>query len=92
MPIAGKGMLLTSMDVDAADEPDQPLVRSRTSRGGAWLSTASSKHGATSPIAAARKISSSIPRDIDVLDSPAYRARLANPTERSRKNMAHSRT
>jgi hypothetical protein len=89
MPIAGKGMLLTSMDLDAADEPDfsrwydREHLEERVAIEGFLEARRYVAHSG-SP----KNLFLYSTRTIEVLDSPAYRARLSNPTEWSKKNMA----
>jgi hypothetical protein len=89
MPIAGKGMLLTSMDVDASDETelnrwyDREHLEERVAIEGFLEARRYVAHNG-SP----RFLFLYSTRTIEVLDSPAYRARLDNPTEWSKKTMA----
>jgi hypothetical protein len=89
MPIAGKGMLLTSMDVDAANETDfnrwydREHLEERVAIEGFLEARRYVAHSG-SP----RFLFLYSTRTLDVLDSPAYRARLNNPTEWSKKTMA----
>jgi hypothetical protein len=89
MPIAGKGMLLTSMDLDAADEPDfsrwydREHLEERVAIEGFLEARRYVAHSG-SP----KNLFLYSTKTLDVLDSPAYRARLSNPTEWSKKNMA----
>jgi len=89
MPIAGKGMLLTSMDIDAADEVnfnrwyDREHLEERVAIEGFLEARRYIAHSA-SP----RFLFLYSTKTVDVLDSPAYRARLNNPTEWSKKTMA----
>lgn len=90
MPIAGKGMLLTSMDVDAADEVDFNR----------WYDREHLEERVAIPgfIEARRYIAeeSSMPKYLslystetfEVLDSPAYRKALASQTAWSKANIA----
>jgi hypothetical protein len=117
MPIAGKGMLLTSMDIDAADEADfnrwydREHLEERVAIDGfiearrylaekTWLkinSTAASADGSvaqysfTSPEPLPKYLCLYSTETIDVFNSAAYKARLANPTEWSTKTMARFR-
>jgi hypothetical protein len=90
MPLAGKGMLLTSMDVDAAHEEDlnrwydREHLEERVAIEG-FLEARRYVAHAGSP----KNLFLYSTKTIEVLDSPAYRARLANPTEGSKKNMAN---
>ncbi len=89
MPIAGKGMLLTSMDVDAADETDfnrwydrEHLIE-RVAIDGFLEARRYVAHAASPKYLFLYSTAA-----IEVLNSPAYRERLANPTDWSRKTMA----
>ena len=89
MPIAGKGMLLTSMDIDAADEADFNRWYDREHL---------EERVAIEEFIEARRYVAhqGSPKylclysttTIDVFNSAAYKARLANPTEWSKKTMA----
>ena len=89
MPLAGKGMLLTSMDLDPADEADFNRWYDREHR---------EERVAIQGVIEARRYVARVgspkylclysTETIDVLDSPAYRARLANPTDWSKRSMA----
>jgi len=89
MPLAGKGMLLTSMDIDAADEADfnrwydREHLKERVAIDG-FLEARRYVARSGSP----KYLFLYSTRTIEVLDSPAYRARLANPTEWSKRTMA----
>jgi hypothetical protein len=89
MPLAGKGMLLTSMDIDPAHEPDfnrwydREHVQERVAIEGFIEARRYVAHSG-SP----KYLFLYSTKTIDVLDSPAYRARLANPTAWSVKSMA----
>jgi hypothetical protein len=89
MPLAGKGMLLTSMDIDAADEAefnrwyDFEHLEERVAIEGFLEARRYVAHNASPKYLCLYST-----RTIEVLDSPAYRARLADPTEGSKKNMA----
>jgi hypothetical protein len=89
MPIAGQGMLLTSMDVNAADEAnfnrwyDREHLEERVAIDG-FLEARRYVAYAGSP----KYLCLYSTKTIDVLDSPAYRARLNNPTEWSKSTMA----
>jgi hypothetical protein len=90
MPIAGKGMLLTSMDIDPAHEADFNRWYDRE-----HLEERVAIDGF---IEARRYVSEegSLPKyfslysteTFEVLDSPAYRTALANQTEWSKQNIA----
>jgi hypothetical protein len=90
MPLAGKGMLLTSMDVDPANEAefsqwyDREHLEERVATDGFLEARRYLAHQGNP-----KNLFLYSTATIDVLDSPAYRARLANPTDLSRKNMAH---
>jgi hypothetical protein len=89
MPLAGKGMLLTSMDIDAADEAefnrwyDREHLEERVAIDGFLEARRYVAHKANPKYLCLYSTST-----IEVLGSPAYRARLANPTDWSRKTMA----
>jgi hypothetical protein len=89
MPLAGKGMLLTSMDIDAADEAefnrwyDDEHLEERVAIDGFLEARRYVAHQASPKYLCLYSTST-----IEVLNSPAYRARLADPTEGSRQNMA----
>jgi len=117
MPLAGKGMLLTSMDIDPSDEAefnrwyDREHLTERVAIGGFLEARryvaheTSLKHSNTSfsvdsPIADRPYVAPEIfPKYLslystttfDVLDSPAYRAALANQTDWSKANIARFR-
>ena len=92
MPLAGKGMLLTSMDVDPADEPefnrwyDREHLEERVAIDG-FLEARRYVAHAASP----KYLSLYSTETFEVLDSPAYRKALANQTEWSRKNISRFR-
>ena len=89
MPVAGKGMLLTSMDIDAADEVefnrwyDREHLEERVAIDGFLEARRYIAHTG-SP----RFLFLYSTKTLEVLDSRPYRARLENPTEWSKKNMA----
>jgi hypothetical protein len=89
MPIAGKGMLLTSMDIDPAHEEEfngwynREHLEERVAIEG-FVEARRYRAHAGSP----KNLFLYSAKTIDVLDSPAYRARLSNPTEWSKVNMA----
>src|SRR5215475_460249 len=89
MPIAGKGMLLTSMDLDAADEPDfsrwydREHLEERVAIEGFLEARRYVAHSGSPKFLFLYST-----RTIEVLDSAPYRARLNNPTEWSKKTMA----
>src|SRR5215475_8808643 len=89
MPLAGKGMLLTSMDIDAADEEDfnrwydREHLEERVAIDG-FLEARRYLAHTGSP----KYLFLYSTKTIDVLDSPAYRARLGQPTDWSKATMA----
>ena len=89
MPLAGKGMLLTSMNIDAADEDDfnrwydREHLEERVAIEGFLEARRYVAHAANP-----KYLSLYSTETVDVLDSSAYRARLANQTEWSRRSMA----
>jgi hypothetical protein len=89
MPLAGKGMLLTSMDIDAADEADfnrwydrEHLEERVAIEGFIEARRYVARTGGPKYLCLYSTAT------IEVLDSPAYRARLASPTEWSKTTMA----
>ncbi|UPK37484.1 hypothetical protein IVB18_09370 [Bradyrhizobium sp. 186] len=90
MPLAGKGMLLTSMNIDAADEADfnrwydREHLEERVAIEGFLEARRYVAHAANP-----KYLSLYSTATLDVLDSLAYRARLASPTDWSRQTMAH---
>lgn len=92
MPLAGKAMLLTSMDVDAADEAefnrwyDREHLEERVAIEG-FIEARRYIARAASP----KYLSLYSTVTFDVLDSPAYRAALANQTAWSKTNIARFR-
>jgi hypothetical protein len=89
MPIAGKGMLLTSMDVDAAHEADfnrwydREHLEERVAIPG-FIEARRYAAIEGSP----KYLSLYSTETFEVLDSPAYRAALANQTAWSKENIA----
>ncbi|MDA9467230.1 DUF4286 family protein [Bradyrhizobium sp. CCBAU 53415] len=89
MPLAGKGMLLTSMNIDAADEADfnrwydREHLEERVAIDGFLEARRYVAHAANP-----RYLSLYSTATLDVLDSPAYKTRLASPTDWSRQTMA----
>jgi len=89
MPLAGKGMLLTSMDIDPADEAnfnrwyDDEHLEERVAIDG-FLEARRYVAHAGSP----KYLCLYSTKTIEVLDSPAYRARLGQPTGWSKQTMA----
>jgi hypothetical protein len=89
MPLAGKGMLLTSMDIDPSDEAefnrwyDHEHLEERVAIEGFLEARRYVAHrGSPKYLCLYSTVT------FDVLDSPAYRAKLANPTDWSKKTMA----
>jgi hypothetical protein len=89
MPIAGKGMLLTSMDVDAAHEAefnrwyDHEHLEERVAIPGFLEARRYVAHDGKP-----KYLSLYSTETFEVLDSPAYRTALANQTDRSKANIA----
>jgi len=89
MPLAGKGMLLTSMDIDPSDEAefnrwyDREHLEERVAIVG-FLEARRYVADQASP----KYLSLYSTESFDVLDSPAYRNALANQTDWSRSNIA----
>jgi hypothetical protein len=89
MPLAGKGMLLTSMDIDPSDEAefnrwyDREHLEERVAIDGFLEARRYVAHEA-SP----KYLSLYSTKTFEVLDSPAYRKALANQTDWSRANIA----
>lgn len=89
MPMAGKGMLLTSMDIDASDEADfnrwydREHLEERIAIQGFVEARRYIAHEA-SP----KYLSLYSTETFDVLDSQAYRTALANQTDWSKANIA----
>jgi hypothetical protein len=89
MPLAGKGMLLTSMDIDASDEAefnrwyDREHLEERVAIEG-FLEARRYIADEASP----KYLSLYSTEAFDVLDSPAYRKALANQTDWSKANIA----
>jgi hypothetical protein len=92
MPMAGKGMLLTSMDVDAADEAefnrwyDREHLEERVAISGFLEARRYVAHHA-SP----KYLSLYSTATFEVLDSPAYRTALGNQTAWSKANIGRFR-
>lgn len=92
MPIAAKGMLLTSMDVDPADEADfnrwydREHIAERVGIDGFVEARRYIAH-AGSP----KYLSLYSTATFEALDSPAYRTALANQTAWSKQNIARFR-
>lgn len=89
MPLAGKGMLLTSMDIDPADEAefnrwyDREHLEERVAIAGFLEARRYVAHQA-SP----KYLSLYSTESFEVLDSPAYRTALASQTAWSKANIA----
>jgi hypothetical protein len=89
MPMAGKGMLLTSMDIDASEEAefnrwyDRKHLEERVAIDGFLEARRYVAHDGRP-----KYLSLYSTATFDVLDSPAYRAALANQTEWSKANIA----
>jgi hypothetical protein len=89
MPLAGKGMLLTSMDIDPSEEAnfnrwyDYEHLEERVAIDGFLEARRYVAHAANPKYLCLYSTKS-----IDVLDSAAYRKRLDNPTDWSKKTMA----
>ena len=89
MPLAGKGMLLTSMDIDPSDEADfnrwydREHLEERVAIEGFVEARRYIAHQG-SP----KYLSLYSTETFEVLDSPAYRAALANQTDWSKANLA----
>src|SRR5690349_15856704 len=89
MPIAGKGMLLTSMDIDAAHEAefnrwyDREHLEERVAIDGFLEARRYAAHDGKP-----KYLSLYSTADFAVLDSPVYRKALANQTDWSKANIA----
>ena len=90
MPLAGKGMLLTSMDIDPADDEedfnrwyDREHLEERVAIDG-FLEARRYLARTGSP----KYLCLYSTRTIEALDSPAYRARLGKPTDWSKQTMS----
>jgi hypothetical protein len=89
MPMAGKGMLLTSMDVDAADEAefnrwyDREHLEERVAISGFLEARRYIAHQGKP-----KYLSLYSTETFEVLDSPAYRAALASQTAWSKANIS----
>jgi hypothetical protein len=92
MPLAGTGMLLTSMDIDPSDEADfnrwydREHLKERVAIDG-FLEARRYVAHAASP----KYLSLYSTRTFEVLDSPAYRTALASQTAWSKANIARFR-
>ena len=89
MPLAGKGMLLTSMDIDPSDEAefnrwyDREHLEERVAIEGFLEARRYVAHqGSPKYLCLYSTVT------FEVLDSPAYRAKLASPTDWSKRTMA----
>ena len=89
MPLAGKGMLLTSMDIDPSDDVDfnrwydREHLEERVAIPGFLEARRYVAHQGSPKYLCLYSTET-----FDVLDSPAYRAKLASQTDWSRKTMA----
>ncbi len=89
MPLAGKGMLLTSMDIDPADEADfnrwydREHLLERVAIDGFLEARRYIAHQGNPKYLCLYSTAT-----FEVLDSPAYRAALMNPTDWSKTNLA----
>jgi hypothetical protein len=89
MPLAGKGMLLTSMDIAPADEAefnrwyDREHLLERVAIPGFLEARRYVAHQGSPKYLCLYSTAT-----FDVLDSPAYRAALKNPTDWSKTNLA----
>ena len=89
MPLAGKGMLLTSMDIDPADEADfnrwydREHLLERVAISGFLEARRYVAHQG-----APKYLCLYSTATFDVLDSPAYREKLAHPTDWSTRTTA----
>jgi hypothetical protein len=92
MPLTGRGMLVTSMDIDPAEEAefnrwyDREHLAERVGIDGFIEARRYLAHAA-----GVKYLSTYSTQNIEVLDSPAYRRALANQTEWSRNNIAKFR-
>ena len=89
MPLAGKGMLLTSMNIEPSDEPefnrwyDREHLEERVAIDGFLEARRYVAHAARP-----KYLSLYSTETFEVLDSPAYRIALANQTAWSKANIA----
>jgi hypothetical protein len=89
MPLAGKGMLLTSMDIDASDEAefnqwyDREHLLERVAIDGFLEARRYIAHQGSPKYLCLYSTAT-----FDVLDSPEYRTALMNPTDWSKKTLA----
>ena len=92
MPLAGKGMLLTSMDIDSANEAefnrwyDREHLEERVAIDGFLEARRYIAHDGHP-----KYLSLYSTESFDVLDSPAYREKLAHPTDWSKRTTARFR-
>jgi hypothetical protein len=92
MPLAGKGMLLTSMDIDPSDEAgfnrwyDREHLEERVAIPGFLEARRYVAHDGKP-----KYLSLYSTETFEVLDSPAYRTALANQTDWSRANIGRFR-
>jgi hypothetical protein len=92
MPLAGRGMLLTSMDIEPADEADfnrwydREHLEERVAIEGFIEARRYVAHQGSPKYLCLYSTET-----IDVFNSAAYKARLASPTEWSKKTMARFR-
>jgi hypothetical protein len=92
MPLAGKGMLLTSMDIDAADEADfnrwydREHLQERVAIDGFLEARRYVAHEGSPKYLCLYSV-----RTFDVLDSPAYHTALKNPTDWSKATLSRFR-
>jgi hypothetical protein len=89
MPLAGKGMLLTSMDIDPSDEADfnrwydrEHLLERVAIEGFLEARRYVAHQGSPKYLCLYSTVT------FEVLDSPTYRTALMNPTDWSKKNLA----
>jgi hypothetical protein len=89
MPLAGKGMLLTSMDIDPSDEADfnrwydREHLLERVAIEGFLEARRYVAHQGSPKYLCLYSTAA-----FEVLDSPTYRTALMNPTDWSKKNLA----
>jgi hypothetical protein len=89
MPLAGKGMLLTSMDIDPSDEADfnrwydREHLLERVAIEGFLEARRYVAHQGSPKYLCLYSTAT-----FEVLDSPTYRTALMNPTDWSKKNLA----
>jgi len=94
MPLAGKGMLLTSMDIDPSDEAefnrwyDREHLLERVAIEGFVEARRYVAHQGSATQGSPKYLCLYSTASFDVLDSPAYRAALTNPTDWSKTTLA----